>query len=228
MGIQPGSGGPNQSAAQLFTPVISSLVNSLAEPLSRAASSEQARNTGAMLLTSASTLFSMANGALQNRQPAGVPRAQSARQSSAPSSDGDSQQREDPFAALRAGADTFFSFLNEASQPARAASSAAPQASSVVAPPHRNDQDSVPRGNAEENIPRPPRASGAQSNADSYSSLQAGASSLLAFLNSSNAARAGQANANPPVSDSSRRQSSEPSNERQEAKESVPSILQLD
>merc|ERR1711920_582066 len=179
MGIQPGSGGPNQSAAQLFTPVISSLVNSLAEPLSRAASSEQARNTGSTLLTSASTLFSMVNGALQNRQPAGVPRAQSARLSSAPSSYGDSQQREDPFAALRAGADTFFSFLNEASQPARAASSAAPQASNLVAPPHRNDQDSAPRGNVEENIPRPPRASGAASN--SYSSLQAGASTLLAF-----------------------------------------------
>jgi len=230
--IQPGSGAPNQSAAQLFTPVISNLVNSLAQPLSRAASSEQARNTGSTLLTSASTLFSMVNGALQNRQAASVPSqpaAQAAGQSSAPSSDGPSQQREDPFAALRAGADTFFSFLNEASQPARAASSAAPQASNVVAPPQRNDQYSVPRGDVEENIPRPPRASGARSNADSYSSLQTGASTLLAFLNSANAARAGQANSNPSIiSDSSRRQANEASNERQEAKQSMPSVLELD
>jgi len=217
----PGSGGPNQSAAQLVSPVISNLVNTL----SSAARSEQARNTGSALLTSASTLFSMVNGALQNRQAASVPSqpaAQAARQSSAPSSDGASQQREDPFAALRTGANTFFSFLSEASQPARAAPSAVPQASNVVAPPQRNDQYSVPRDNVEENILRPPRASGAQSNADSYSSLQTGASTLLAFLNSANAARAGQANSNPSISD---RQGNEPSNERQEAKES---ILELD
>jgi len=228
---QPGSGGPSQSAAQLFTPVISNLVSSLAQPLSRAASSEQARNTGSALLTSASTLFSMVNGALQNRQAASVPSQpapQAARRSSAPSSDVVSQQREDPFAALRAGADTFFSFLNEASQPARAASSAAPQASNVVAPPLRNDQYPVPRGNVVENVPRPPRASGVRSNADSYSSLHAGASTLLAFLNSANSARAGQANSNPSISDSSRRQGNEPSNERQEAKESMQSMMELD
>jgi len=234
--VEPGSEGSNhsrnaQSAAELFTPVISNLVYSLAQPLSRAASSEQARNTTSTLLTSASTLFSMVSGTLQNQQPTGVPNqpaAQSARQPSAPSSNGAVQQSEDPFAALRAGADTFFSFLNEAAQPARANSSAVPQASNLVAPPQRNDQHAVPRGNAEQNVPRPVRASGARSNGDSYSSLQTGASTLLAFLNSSNAARVMQANSNPSRSDSSRRQGNEPPNEREEAKENMRSMLELD
>jgi len=223
--------GGSEAAANIFTPIISNLVNALSQPIS-ASSGVRTENPTATLLNSASTLFAMVNGALQNQQAPAAPSQQATSatdQPAAPSTGqqgSESKQSEDQFGALRASAGNLLTFLSEATQQARPAPSVEQPEANADARPQNSNQASAPQIGADENTPRP---AGQRNN--SLSALQAGASTLLAYLNTSSADQSvPQANPNPVITylDSSRRREAGQSNESKEAEERMRRIPDLD